>query len=144
MTKAPVRLGSSPRLKVGPQASERLEARLELDARQRRADADVDTAAEADVLHRVLARNVELVGTVEHARVAVRRTEEQGDLRSPRDRYAAEREVVRQHPALEQLQRRVEADHLFTGGGRRHRAVDDAPPLIGVPGECRASRFRAC
>ena len=51
----------------------------------------------------VLTCDVELVRSLEHARVAVRGAEEQCDLRSARDRHVADREVVRQHPALEQL-----------------------------------------
>src|SRR5438270_3343859 len=105
-------------LEVRPEPPQRLHAGLELDAGERRADADVDPAAEADVLGRVLPAGVELVRPVEDTRVAVRGAEEQRDLRAARNRRLADREVVRQDPALEELERRIEADHLLDRGSR--------------------------
>ena len=88
-------------LEAGQRIRQRLHARLELDPRERRSDADVDAAAEADVLRRVLAPGVERVRRVEDARIAVCRTEQHRDLRAARNRHVADREIVRQHPALE-------------------------------------------
>ena len=72
-----------------------------------------------DVLRGVLPADVELVGPLEDARIAVRRSEQQRDLRAARDRHVADRKVVRQHPALEELERRIEPDQLFARRLRR-------------------------
>src|SRR4051812_47326501 len=77
--------------------AQRVQRRLELEARERRADADVDAAAELEVLGRVRAPHVELVRPLEDARVAVRGAEEQRDLAAARDRRVADREAVREH-----------------------------------------------
>src|SRR5205823_7588923 len=77
-------------LELAPAGAECVDARGELDPRQRRADADVDAAAEPDVLIGVRPGDVEGIGIVEDARVAVRRAEQQRDLRAARDRLAAD------------------------------------------------------
>jgi len=76
----------------------------------------VDPAAEADVLGRVLAGDVEGVRVGEHARVAVGRAEEQRDLLPARDRLARDLDAVLEHPALEELEWGVPADQLLDRG----------------------------
>ena len=107
-------------------------ARLELDPRERRADAHVDAAAEADVLCGVRPPDVEHVGLREDARVAIGGSEQQRDLLAPRDRDAGDLDTILEHPALEELERRVEAEELLDRHGGRHRAVDQTLPLVAV------------
>ena len=85
MTNAGTRTGSSTSASPGARRPAP-QARLQLDPRERRADADVDAAAEADVLGGVRAADVEAVGIGEDAWVAVGRAEEQRDLRAAGDR----------------------------------------------------------
>src|SRR5439155_383862 len=96
------------RLRVGYTRAGRL-----IDLLERRTDADVDAAAEADVLGGVRATDVERVGTVEDTRVAIRRSEQQRDLFTARDCYLPNRKALHQHPALEELKRGVVADQLL-------------------------------
>src|SRR5262249_61587986 len=103
-----------------------------LDGGVRAADADVDSAAEADVLDRVLAADVEVVRLVEDAGIAVRRAEQERQLLAAGDRNLADREVVPQDPTLEELQRRVVPDQLFPRSFCRTGAVDHALPLAPV------------
>src|SRR5436190_24091713 len=65
---------------------ERVQARLELDARERRADADVDPTAETDVLGGIRAGDVEDVRIREDAGITVGRAEEHRDHLAARDR----------------------------------------------------------
>ena len=57
-------------------------------------------------------------GVLEDARVAVRGAEEHRDHLAARDRRAGDLDAVLEHPALEQLQRRIEADQLLDRGLR--------------------------
>src|SRR5690349_16688414 len=117
-------------LKVRPELAECIHARLELDAGERGADADVNAAAEADVLGGVGATDVEIVGSLEDAGVSVRRAEEERQLRAERNRDVADRKAVLEHPPLEELERRVEPDQLLDCGVRSDVAVDDSAPLL--------------
>ena len=76
----------------------------------------MDAGAERDVRVR-LTVEAEGVRLVEDARVAVRRTEDEAQLGASRHPSASDLDVV-EHPALEQLQRRVEP-HQFLDRGRQ-------------------------
>ena len=68
-----------------------------------------------------LAGEVELVGPLEHRGVAVRRAEQQTELRAARDLHAVDLEGF-EHPPFEHLQRRVEPQELLDRV-RQQRAV---------------------
>ena len=130
----PARLLREP--EVGPGAPQGVDARLELDARERRADADVDAAAEADVLRRVLAADVELVRTLEHAGVAVR-----GRRTAARPSHRAESQRRRSRSRPSAPSARTAAGAGRSGSAPRPPsdagtvAGDDALPLLGMARE---------
>ena len=101
---------------------QRVQARLELDARERCADADVDAAAKTDVLGGIRAGDVEDVRSREDAGIAVGRAEEHRDHLAAPDRHTGDLDALLEHPALEELEWGVVADQLFDGGGCRHFA----------------------
>src|SRR5438876_9221170 len=89
---------------------ERPERGLELEATERRAEAEVDPGAEAQMRVRRPAE-VELVGLVEQE-ITVGRSEDEPELGPARDRRAVEPERF-EDPPLEQLQRCVEPQQLL-------------------------------
>ena len=116
---------------VGPVAAERVEARLELDPRERCADADVDATAEADVLECVLAPTSKSSGR------SKTRGSRFADRRATRPSLLAGSERLRSRsrppaPSARRAGGRVVADQLLAGRGRRDLAVDHAPPLVGM------------
>src|SRR6266699_1472035 len=96
---------------------ERPERGLELEATERRAEAEVDPGAEAQMRVRGPAE-LEPVGLVEHLGIAVGRTEDEPELGSARDRCAVELEGF-EDPPLEQLQRCVETQQLLHRGRKQ-------------------------
>ena len=97
----------------------------------------MDAAAEADVLGGVRPPDVEAIGVLEDPGVSVRRAEEHRDHLAPRNRRARDLDAVLEHPALEELQRRIEADELLDRGLRGDLALDEPPPLGRVVEERR-------
>ena len=98
-----------------PLAPQLVHRRLELDAGERSADADVDASPEADVLRGVLAPGSNRQG----ARTPAGRGWPSRRAARPRaegDRLTGDLEFVGEHPAFEELERRIEADHLLQRG----------------------------
>ena len=144
ITNARLRRGSLARESPGARSTSAPSAASSSIRASGRADADVDAAAEADVLGGVRAADVEGVRVGEHPRVAVRGAEQQRDLRAARHRLAGDLDAVLEHPALEQLERRVPADQLLDRGGRLDLAGNEALPLLGVVQQRDGRRCRAC
>src|SRR5438045_391448 len=88
-------------------------------------------AAETDVLGGIRTGHVEDVRLGEDAGIAVGRAEQHRDHLAARDRHTGDLDAVLEHPALEELEWGVVADQLFDGGGCRHFAGDETPPLPG-------------
>ena len=124
-----MRGGSETSSRAGQRSTSAREARFELDARERCPDADVDASAERDVLGGIRAGDIERLRRVKDTWIAVRGTEQQGDLLATRDLDATDLDTVLEHPALEQLQRRVVAQELLDRLRRRHGAFHEAVPL---------------
>src|SRR5207247_8961812 len=104
-------------LEPGGALDQRPQARLELDPGEGSADADVDAAAEADVVGCVRAADVEDVGVGEDTRVAVRGAEQHRDHLTSRPGDPSDLDAVHEHPALAELEWGVEADQLCHGRG---------------------------
>ena len=83
---------------------ERVQARLEFDARERCADADVDAAAKTDVLGGIRAADVEDVRIPEDAGITVGRAEEHRDHLAARNRHTGDLDALLEHPAFEELE----------------------------------------
>ena len=132
MTKAGVRSRLGDELQGRAAVHEHSEARFELDARERCPDADVDASAERDVLGGIRAGDVERLRRVEDTWITVRGAEQNGDLLATRDLDAADLDTVLEHPALEQLQRRVVAEELLDRLRRRDRPLHEAVPLAAL------------
>ena len=92
----------------------------------------MDAAAEADVCH-IAATDVEPIRVVESSRVALRSAEQHRDFLADLHRLASDLHAFLQHPPLEQVQRRVPAQHLLdrraSGDLTRHHPI----PLPRVP-----------
>ena len=103
-------------------AEELADRGLDLQPRERSAEAVVDALAVADVLV-VRALEVELVGVLEPRRVAVRRAVAQEDRRARRDGGAGDLDVLEGRARVPELDRGLEAQQLLAPGtmspGRR-------------------------
>ena len=82
----------------------------------------MDAPAEADVLGGVRASGSKSSGSVEARGSRLAEPKSSDDPRAQRDRLTGDLEAVGEHPALEELERRIEADHLLERGGGRHLA----------------------
>src|SRR5581483_6590664 len=91
---------------------ERLEAVVQLPPRERRAEAVVRADAEGEVLARLLAVEVELLGTLEAPRVTVARAVAEVDDGAGRDRDPVELDVDLRL-AQEALHRGLDPEHLL-------------------------------
>src|SRR5438034_1775999 len=97
---------------------------LQLHPTERRTQAEVDPRPEGQVRVRGPS-DVEAVGILEYVGITVRRAEDEAQLGATGDLDPVELERL-EDPALEQLQRRVEAQQLLDGG--RDQAVVVAEP----------------
>src|SRR6185437_15314985 len=97
---------------AGQPFEQRRQRRLQLDPRQRRADAEMDASAEADVLT-VGAERIEGVGMREPFRVAVGGAEHQADRLALPEVLAGVQRHVLERIAGEHVQRRVVAQAFF-------------------------------
>ena len=119
--------------------AQRIQHRRHLQPRERRAQAVVHPRAEPEV--RVAPPpHVQLGGIVEDLRVVRRGAEQGGDLRARGDVVPGDGRVA-QGGALEQLQRRVEADELLDGRGGR---APGRPPAAATARGGAAARARRC
>jgi hypothetical protein len=84
----------------------------------------VDAAAEADV-RLVAASDVEAVGSSKRRGSRSAAAEQHRHLLADLHRLPGDLDARFEHPSLEQLQRRVPAQHLLDRGARRHLAGHD-------------------
>ena len=108
----PVRRRVDDQPRVLDAAQERLQRDVDLEARQRTADAAVHSAAPAHVLV-VLALDVELLRVREALRVAVGGAVQQMHRRARRDDSAPDLDVGGDAAAGEELDGRLQPQHLF-------------------------------
>src|ERR1019366_10829638 len=94
------------------------------------ARAGVDARAEAELRARVAA-DIEDVGVLEDARVAVGRAEQQHHLRPRRDRVAGE-QALAVGGAVERMYRLREADRLLEGVACERGVLAEQAPLVGI------------
>src|ERR1700756_2887050 len=107
-------------------ADELTDRDLDLQPRERTAEADVDALAEAEVLV-VGALEVQLVGVLEPLWVTVRRAVGQEDRRALRDGGAGDLDVLERRPGVPGLNRRLEGQKLLRAG---HDQLGSAAPLL--------------
>src|SRR5215204_6628135 len=110
------------------------ERRLELHAGERRADAEVDAAPERQVPG-VLPARVDDVGRDESPGIPIGGADDERDPRPEGDPRAGDLHALVEDPALEPLERRVEAQDLLDRRTDCYLAGADASPLVGVRGQ---------
>ena len=106
-------------------------ASLGLEPRQRRAEAEVNAAAERVMVH-VRSRDVEAVGLRVNLRIAIRGGEQRDHRFAATHRAAADRDVGRRD-ARALHHRRLEAQNLLDGVVDQRGVVAQLVQLLGVP-----------
>src|SRR5262249_38077226 len=124
------RINDEPRVLHAPK--EGLQREVYLQARERAAEASVNTAAPSEVLV-FPAFWVEFVRVGEPARMAVRCTVNEEDRRTFRDDRSRDLDVGKSGPAGKELNRRLEAQDLLDGAGDQLRPAAQKFEGPGVP-----------
>ena len=126
---------------LGDPPQQLLEHHADLEARERRAEAEVRPEPERDVVV-VLAEHVERVRLVEHGLVAVRRAVHQQDLVARADRLAVQLVVLGGGAAHVEDRRDPPDELLDARSAERSRVVDQEPRAGRDGGRARGTSCR--